>query len=170
MGLGHVTVRCAGARSTLQSSSLGLHAGREPFKNMNGLPKLPRRHTALLHAALRRGREARLCCRAQGLLQTRLRAPAANTWPGLSAATALEVTPGSSQGCKPRLRTIARESVRLRFQLRRLLRICLAVCERGREETSRMVWFGGGGGSRVSNLKVRLDLTQPGALLSFNLP
>lgn len=33
-----------------------------------------------------------------------------------------------------------------------------------------MVWFGGGGGSRVSNLEVRLDLIQPGALLSFNLP
>lgn len=50
-------------------------AGREPFKNMDGLPKLPRRHTALLLAALRSGREARLSSRAHSLL----RAPADGT-------------------------------------------------------------------------------------------
>lgn len=84
-GLGHVTVHSAGAPSTLPSSSFGLQDA-SPLKNMDGLAKLPRRHTASLHAALRRGREARLSCKAQGLLRT----PAESTcykhlaWPSCS--------------------------------------------------------------------------------------
>lgn len=40
LGMGHVTLRGAGAFSTLQSSSFGA-AGCEPFKNMDGLTELP---------------------------------------------------------------------------------------------------------------------------------
>lgn len=61
---------------------------------------------------------------------------------GLVAAATLDLTPGSSRGCKPGLPTIARQSVRLWFQLRCLLRTCLAVGKE-REETSGMVWIEG---------------------------
>lgn len=65
----------------------------------------------------------------------------ANTRSGLAAAAGLELTPGSSRGDKPEgPSTSARKSVRLRFQLRRLWRICLAVCkEKG--ERKRPEWF-----------------------------
>ena len=102
----------------LRSSSFGLQDA-SPLKIWIGSPMLPWRHTALLYAALRSGWGTRLSLQSSG--------PPANTcWGwllqtpslGLAAAAALEVTPGSSRGCKPRLPTIARESVRLWFQLR----------------------------------------------------
>lgn len=69
-----------------------------------------------------------------------LRTPATNTWPGLASATVLEVTPSSSRGYKPRLRPIARESVRLRFELRRLEDLLGCVQKGG--ERKHPEWFG----------------------------
>lgn len=143
--MGHVTVHSAGAPSTLPSSSLGLQDA-SPLKNMDGLAKLPRRHRlAARRTAHRPGSSAQLQSPGSPC-EHLLRAPATNIWPGLAAATGLEITPSSSRGSKPRLRPIARESVRLRFELRRLLRICLAVCRKGERGNIQngLVWSGWG--------------------------
>lgn len=121
-------------------------AGREPFKKygwaLQTPSKTPPRCTPHCAEAGKLGSAAKPRASCEHLL----RAPATNTWPGLAAATALEVTPSSSRGRKPRLRPIARESVRLRFELRRLLRICLAVCRKGERGNIQngLVWRGWG--------------------------
>lgn len=132
-----MTLRSAGALSTLRSSSFGLQDA-SPLKIWIGSPcsledTLPccTPHCA---EAEEQAQLAKLRASCEHLLQT----PGL----GLAAAAALDLTRGSSRGCKPGLPTIARQSVRLWLQLRRLLQICLAVGKE-REETSGMVWFEG---------------------------
>lgn len=124
-----MTLRGAGALSTLRSSSSGLQDA-SPLKiwigSLCSLEDKPPCCTP--HCA--EAEELGSACKAQGLLRT----PAKGTC--CKHPASLELTPGSSRGCKPGLPTIARKSVRLWFQLRRLLRICLTV---GKESENGLV-------------------------------